>query len=286
MITGTTKNLGVIGWPIAHSLSPVLQNAALRDAGLDYAYVALPVSPKELPAAVEGLRALGFRGFNVTIPHKTAIIPLLDEVEEGARIIGAVNTVVNEDGRLVGCNTDAIGFLDALRGKGFGTEGKHVTLLGAGGAARAVIWALVQGGVRRISIGVRNPSKSGMLVEIFRDYTDIALFFWGSEEFRAELGCTDLLVNTTPLGMHPCVDAMPPVDLALLAKEALVYDIIYTPAETKLLGQAAEAGHPVLNGEGMLVGQGAASFRRWTGKEANVELMRKVLRKELEEETR
>ncbi|MBQ1335799.1 MAG: shikimate dehydrogenase, partial [Selenomonadaceae bacterium] len=133
MYTGKTRNLGVMGWPIAHSLSPVLQNAAIEEAGLDYAYVALPVEPLKLPAAVEGLRALQFRGFNVTIPHKSAIMPLLDGIDEDARIIGAVNTVVNEDGFLRGYNTDAAGFIHALQDTGFEVAGKQVCVLGAGG---------------------------------------------------------------------------------------------------------------------------------------------------------
>ena len=282
MFTGKTENLGVIGWPIAHSLSPVLQNAALRDAGLDYAYIALPVSPKDLPAAVEGLRAMNFRGFNVTIPHKTTIIPLLDEIDEDARIIGAVNTVINEKGRLRGCNTDAGGFIGALEEKGFHAEGRHVSILGAGGAARAVIWGLVKNKAKRISIGVRNPSKAGVVMEFFRKYTDIAVFFWESEEFRSELEKTELLVNTTPLGMHPAVDAMPSVDFDRLHPEAFVYDIIYTPSRTRLLKEAAALGHPVLNGEGMLAGQGAEAFRLWTGRNANAGLMKKTLREYLE----
>ena len=283
MFTGKTENLGVIGWPIAHSLSPVLQNAALREAGLDYAYIALPVSPKDLPAAVEGLRAMNFRGFNVTIPHKTTVIPLLDEIDKDACIIGAVNTVINENGRLRGCNTDAGGFIGALEEKGFRAEGKHVAVLGAGGAARAVIWGLVKNKARRISIGVRNPSKAGVVMEFFQKYTDIAVFFWESEEFRSELEKTDLLVNTTPLGMYPAVDAMPSVDFGRLNKDAFVYDIIYTPYRTRFLKEAAALGHPVLNGEGMLAGQGAEAFRLWTGKKANVDLMKKTLREYLEE---
>ena len=139
MIKGTTKNLGVMGWPIAHSLSPVLQNAAIAAADLDYTYMALPVKPEALAAAVNGLKALQFRGFNVTIPHKTAIMPLLDEIDEDARIIGAVNTVVNDDGKLTGYNTDVTGFIDAMLAREFNPKAKEVVLLGAGGAARAVV---------------------------------------------------------------------------------------------------------------------------------------------------
>jgi shikimate dehydrogenase len=159
MLTGTTKNLGVMGWPIAHSLSPVLQNAAIAKAGLDYVYTSLPVRPEQLAAAVTGLKALQFRGWNVTIPHKSAIMPLLDAIDEDARIIGAVNTVVNDGGKLTGYNTDVIGFIQALLDRGFDPAGKEVVLLGAGGAARAVVWGLIKAGTKVIHIGVRSPRR-------------------------------------------------------------------------------------------------------------------------------
>ena len=278
MITGKTKNLGVMGWPIAHSLSPVLQNAAIEKAGLDYAYLALPVPPEKLEKAVEGLRAMGFRGFNVTIPHKSAIIPLLDEVEEAALAIGAVNTVAEREGRLLGYNTDTLGFLEALREQGFSPKGKKALLLGAGGAARAVIWALTREGTEWITLSARNPAKAESLAEEFRQYGDIRALSWEGEDFCRAMREADLLVNTTPLGMHPREDAMAPVDLRDLKEGALVYDVIYTPAETKLLREAASLGHPTLNGEGMLVGQGAAAFRLWTGVDPDRDLMKKVLR--------
>ena len=278
MLTGTTKNLAVIGWPIAHSLSPVLQNAAIEKAGIDYVYTALPVKPEDLPAAVNGLKALQFRGWNVTIPHKTAIMELLDEIDEDARIIGAVNTVVNDDGHLKGFNTDVTGFIQALLDKGFTPKDKTAVLLGAGGAARAVVWGLLKAGVKAIRIGVRTPAKVQPLVEEFGRYGAISVKHWESEEFAAELAQADLLVNTTPLGMTPKVDAMPPVDWSKVKEGAFVYDIIYTPAETRFLREARENGHLTLNGEGMLAGQGAAAFVKWTGVTPDVELMKKKLR--------
>ena len=282
MFTGRTKNLGVIGWPIAHSLSPVLQNAALEEAGLDYAYIALPVPPERLQDAVKGIRAMGFRGVNVTIPHKSEIIPLLDEVDEDARMIGAVNTVVNDDGFLRGYNTDAAGFMGALKSEGYVPEGKRVCLLGAGGAARAVLWALAKEKTAKVSIGVRNPAKAESLVTFFRDHVPVEIFSWEDAAFSEELSEADLLVHTTPLGMHPKVDGMPPVNLSALKASALVYDIVYTPAKTRLLKEAEALGHGILNGEGMLAGQGAAAFRLWTGAEADVGLMKRVLRSCLE----
>ncbi len=281
MITGQTKNLGVIGYPIAHSLSPAMQNAALREAGLDYSYIAMPVAPEDLAAAVKGLQSLGFRGFNVTIPHKTAILPLLDTVDEDASMVGAVNTVVLEDGRLAGYNTDVAGFIGALREMGFSPKGKRAVLLGAGGAARAAVWGLIREGAAAISLGVRNPAKAQELVGQFPSFPALTAMDWQSDDFRQALAAADILVNTTPLGMAPRVEACPPVDWSCLRRETLAYDIIYTPEETRFLQMAAAHGCPTLNGVPMLVGQGAAAFHRWTGQEADRGVMREALRQAL-----
>lgn len=280
-LTGTTQNLGVMGWPIRHSLSPVLQNAALEKAGLDYVYVALPVPPEKLRTAVAGLQAMGFAGWNVTIPHKQAIMPLLDEIDEDARIIGAVNTVIHKDGRLIGHNTDVTGFLLPFKRRGIDLCGKKAALLGAGGAARAVIWGLLREGVSSLAIGVRNPRKAEPLIEEFAPYGILHIHHWEDEAFREELGEADLLVNTTPLGMTPHTDGMPPVVWQDLKASAIVYDIIYTPAHTRFLREAAAHGHTILNGEEMLAGQGAAAFALWTGQEADLDCMLTALRAEL-----
>ena len=279
MLTGTTKNLGVMGWPIAHSLSPVLQNAAIAKAGLDYVYTSLPVRPEQLAEAVTGLKALQFRGWNVTIPHKSAIMPLLDMIDEDARIIGAVNTVVNEDGKLTGYNTDVTGFTQALLDQGFNPAGKEVVLLGAGGAARAVVWGLIKAGTKVIHIGVRSPQKVQPLVDEFQSYGALDVCHWESEPFQQLLGKADLLVNTTPLGMTPHLDSMAPVDWSKVKASAFAYDIIYTPAETRFLREARQHGHETLNGEAMLAGQGAAAFRKWTGVQPDLALMKQELRK-------
>lgn len=281
MIKGTTKNLGVMGWPIAHSLSPVLQNAAIEEAGLDYVYISLPVPPEKLKEAVAGLKAMQFTGWNVTIPHKQAIMAVLDAVDEDARIIGAVNTVVNREGHLTGYNTDCIGFMQPLSQHGFQPKGKEVTILGAGGAARAVVWGLLRAKVKRITLGVRNPVKAARLAEEFSAYGEIQVLHWEDGAFVDHLAMTDLLVNTTPLGMYPHVEGMPPVDWTKLKREALVYDIIYTPELTRFLSEAKEHGHEVINGEGMLAGQGAAAFALWTGVAPDIALMKRALREEL-----
>lgn len=282
MIKGTTKNLGVMGWPIAHSLSPVLQNAAIEEAGIDYVYISLPVPPEKLKEAVAGLRAMQFTGWNVTIPHKQAIMAELDAVDEDARIIGAVNTVVNRDGHLTGYNTDCIGFMQPLAQQGFLPKGKEATILGAGGAARAVIWGLLRAKVKRITLGVRNPAKAARLAEEFAAYGEIQVLHWEDSAFAEHLAVTDLLVNTTPLGMYPHVEGMPPVDWTKLKKDALVYDIIYTPERTRFLSEAQAHGHAIINGEGMLAGQGAAAFTLWTGVAPDLALMKRALREELD----
>ena len=282
MIKGTTKNLGVMGWPIAHSLSPVLQNAAIEEAGLDYVYISLPVPPEKLKEAVAGLRAMQFTGWNVTIPHKQAIMAELDAVDEDARIIGAVNTVVNRDGHLTGYNTDFIGFMQPLAQQGFLPKGKEATILGAGGAARAVIWGLLRAKVKRITLGVRNPAKAARLAEEFAAYGEIQVLHWEDSAFAEHLAVTDLLVNTTPLGMYPHVEGMPPVDWTKLKKDALVYDIIYTPERTRFLSEAQAHGHANINGEGMLAGQGAAAFTLWTGVAPDLALMKRALHEELD----
>ena len=281
--TGKTKNLGLIGYPVEHSLSPVMQNPALQAAALDYSYIAMPVKEAELETGIKGLRSLGFRGWNVTIPHKVAIMKYLDEADPAARIIGAVNTVKVEDGRLLGYNTDAVGFITALHKTGFMTKDSHVVVLGAGGAARAVLWGLIEAGAESICLGVRNPEKAQALADLFSSYKKIQVEEWQSDGCKKALLQADLLVNTTPLGMYPHMDAMPPIHWDSLNKQAMVYDIIYTPAKTKLLQEAENRGHRILNGEGMLVEQGAQAFRLWTGAEPDVSLMMDELKKALQE---
>ncbi len=258
-----------------------MQNAALEAAGLDYTYIAMPVQPRYLRSAVQGLKALGFCGINVTIPHKTTIMPLLDCVDENARMIGAVNTVVNKNGQLFGYNTDVIGFIEALRHHGFQAADRRAVLLGAGGAARSIVLGLIKSGIKRIAIGVRNVEKARPLLESFGTYVDIQLFPWKDQAFIQELSGADLLINATPLGMYPKIDAAPPVQWECLKNNVFVYDIIYTPEKTQFLQMAEQHGHSILNGTEMLVGQGAAAFKLWLGKEADVKVMTSALREAL-----
>ena len=281
MITGKTKLLGVIGAPVGHSLSPIIQNAALRAAGLDYVYAALPVRAGALSSAVCGLRDAGAAGFNVTIPFKTEIIPLMDELSEDARRIHAVNTVViGADGKLVGHNTDVTGFLAGFAERRIALTGKKAVLVGAGGAARAVLWGLLRSKVSSVVIGVRNASKGAALAADFAAHGDVRAYGFDDPAFTSALGSADIIVQTTPLGMTPHVGEMPPVDVAAI-KSSVFYDLIYTPAETRFLRAAAAHGHETINGETMLVAQGAEAFFLWTGVRPDMELMKRVLREEL-----
>ena len=285
MITGKTRLLAVIGAPIAHSLSPIIQNAALHAAGLDYVYAALPVRADALASAVRGLYDAGIAGFNVTIPFKTAIIPLLDALSEDARRIQAVNTVVVEDGRLVGYNTDVAGFLAGFAERGIALTGKNAVLIGAGGAARAALWGLLRSNISAITIGVRTAAKGAALATDFAADGAVQACAFDDPAFARALAAADIVVQTTPLGMMPHTDAMPPVDMAALKDDAVLYDLIYTPAETRFLREARARGCETINGETMLVAQGAEAFHLWTGKRPDVELMKHVLREELARNT-
>ena len=282
MITGKTKILGVIGAPIAHSLSPIIQNAALHEAGLDYVYTAFPVHRVALASAVCGLRDAGVVGFNVTIPFKTEIMPLLDALSEDAQRIRAVNTVViASDGTMTGHNTDVTGFMAGFAARGIGLAGKRTVLIGAGGAARAALWGLLRSGVSSVCIGVRNLAKGKALCTDFAADGTLAVYCFDDPHFRDVLCTADIVVQTTPIGMSPQTDAMPPVDPAAISPSAAVYDLIYTPAETAFLRVAAAHGCTTINGETMLVMQGAEAFSLWTGVRPNTDLMQRILREEL-----
>ncbi len=281
MITVSTKNLGIIGYPIGHTLSPTMQMAAINAANLDYSYIAIPVQKGRLILAVDGLRSLDFRGWNVTIPLKSTIPQLLDSLDADAKIIGAVNTVVNDGGKLTGYNTDVNGFLAALNEVEFMPEDCNAVVLGAGGAARAVIWGLCKRKSAHIAVGVRNPEKYQAIIEDFEVFDAIDLYHWETDEFKEQLQQADILINTTPLGMTPDIETIPPVDVSLLPEGALVYDVIYSPAKTKFLTKAEELGYPILNGMSMLLYQGVEAFRLFTGVEPDEKVMLKALKEAL-----
>ena len=266
LITGKTALYGIIGYPVTHSLSPVMQNAALQAGGIDGIYLPFSVVPEELPTAVAGLRALQVRGFNVTIPHKTAIMPFLDELAPTAQEAGAVNTVVNDNGRLVGHNTDGEGLVCSLqRDLDVEVSGATVLLVGAGGAARGALAALCRSGVRSVRVVNRTAAAAQTLTEQFQErFPAVALHSCVFQELvPAVLGRCDLVINATSLGMNG--EIIPGLDLAQLPNHATVYDMVYAPPVTPLLLQARSRGLQAANGLGMLVAQGERAFQLWHG---------------------
>lgn len=265
-INGKTKILGIIGHPVGHSLSPAMHNAALAALGLNYAYVPFDVHTEMLPAAVAGLRALGVAGFNVTIPHKTAIIPWLDELDESAAAAGAVNTVHNVNGRLLGYNTDGSGLVMSLKEDlNFSPGGTTIVMIGAGGAARGALASFCQVGAGRVIMINRNPDKAHELATFMGSrYTGTEIVVAADAlELKAHLSSADLLLNTTSLGMNQ--ERIPFLDFSDLPGSAKVYDMVYSPPLTPFLADAALSGLSGANGLGMLVGQAEAAFRIWTG---------------------
>ncbi len=273
-ISGKTTVVGLIGYPVSHSFSPRMHNAAASAAGVDLVYVPLPVAPDSIREAVYGLRGLGMRGANVTIPHKQAVMAYLDEIDEAARLIGAVNTIIiAEDGQLFGTNTDWLGFADDLAGVGISAENRQSIVLGAGGSARAVVYALIQQEAD-IHLYARRLSQAQELADTFTESTRYPHI---TPHLFTELPdlSTDqpLIINTTPLGMTPHVDNSPWPDQLPLPTECAVYDLVYNPTETKLMRQAHAANCHAVNGLGMLLRQGAAAFKLWTGVDPSLEVM-------------
>ena len=276
------KNFAIIGDPVGHTLSPKMQKAAFTAGGFpNYNYIPVPIPAGRLMMTVDGFKGLEFRGFNVTIPHKTNIIKYLDSIDPDAKIIGAVNTVVNDGGMMTGYNTDVTGFLSALSEADFMAEDCNAVILGAGGAARAVTWGLCKRKAGFITVGARNGEKAKKFAADFEQYGNIVGYDWNDEEFKNNLQSADILINATPLGMYPNVDEMPPVDLKLLPEGAFVYDIIYNPAKTKFLQTAEELGFPTLNGMSMLLLQGREACRLFTGHIPDLDIMRRVVKQEL-----
>ncbi len=268
LVRGDTRVVGVFGCPVEHSLSPAMHNAAFAALRLSFIYVPFPVSPDALGTAIRSLPALGIVGVNLTIPHKENVLPFLDAITDEAREVGAVNTVHCLEGRLLGDNTDGRGFYEPLREMGLSLPGRQVVVLGAGGAARSVVFRLLREGANVILTN-RTPARAERLAQ------DAAAAGYGAQvrvvdgEAERELGNAiagaELLVHTTRVGMHPLTDALPPVPLEAFHPNLLVYDLVYNPVETRLIQQARSRGCRTLTGVKMLVYQGAAAFERWTG---------------------
>jgi shikimate dehydrogenase len=277
-----TTLYGVFGDPVRHSRSPLMMNRAFQEMGINAAYAAFHVKPDELSNAIAGIRALGFRGVNVTIPHKVEVMQHLDAIDEGARIIGAVNTIVNENGKLTGYNTDGIGYVRSLREEtGIELEGMRVLLLGAGGAARGVAYALAKAGVKRIEIANRTIDRAIGLATAIGEFTDTKGI--GLDDLADRLGSVDLIVNTTSAGMHPNVEELP-MNSELIEPEHIVSDLIYNPRITRFLKEAEARGAEIHGGLGMFIYQGAYALEYWTGKAAPIAAMRQIVEQSLQEQ--
>jgi shikimate dehydrogenase len=282
-VSGRTKVCGVIGYPIKHTFSPTIHNAAFAHLKLDFVYVAFQVKTEELENAISGVRSLGIHGLNVTMPHKNAVVRYLNEMDPTAKFMRGVNTILNNNGRLVGFNTDGVGAMNALKENGVNLNGKKMLLLGAGGAANAIAFEAAQE-VEELTILNRTPEKAKKLAEIlvrkFRKRIEGNSL--SEPNINKALQNTNVLINATSVGMHPNVDR------SLVAPEWLrsdlcVMDIIYNPLETKLAKDARSKGAKVIDGIEMLIYQGAASFEVWTNHAAPVKVMKQAISNQLPE---
>jgi shikimate dehydrogenase len=276
-LSGRTRLLGVIGHPIGHTLSPRMHNAAFAASGQDYVYVPMDVRPEDLPDAVRGLRVLGFRGFNVTMPHKEAMLPLLDELDGVARVSGAVNTVVVEEDGLRGTNTDGSGFIEACAESGVSLEGVEVLLVGAGGAAAAFAAAVLDEGASEVRILNRSRWRAEKLRETLGEaYTRAAISVHEFADAKAAALGAGVVVNATYLGMRD--DDPLPVPIRCLETDTAVCDAVYRPGgETRLIRLAEERGLRAVPGRRMLLYQGVQAQRIWTGVEPDVRVMSAAL---------
>lgn len=279
-ISGHTRLACLLGSPVAHSISPAMHNEAFSQLGIDCRYLAFDVGVDSMPQAVEGLKAMNVLGFNLTMPDKNIMCELCDELSPAARIGGAVNTVKNENGKLTGYTTDGIGFMDACKDADFEIIGKKMTLLGAGGAASAVLVQAALDGVREISVfSIRDAfwERAQKIVETLNKETKckVTLFdFEDMEILKREIAQSAILVNGTSVGMAPKAEACIIPDSTYLPKDLMVFDVIYNPEETRLLKMAKDAGCRTANGLYMLLYQGAAAFKIWTGQDMPVELIK------------
>jgi shikimate dehydrogenase len=276
MISGKTRLLALIGQPVGHSLSPAMHNAAFVADGLDFVYVCLDVGPPELPAAVRGMEALGLRGFNVTMPHKRAMILLVDELDEGARISGAVNTVVIEDSGLRGYNTDGDGMVMACQEAGIELSGRSVLLLGAGGTAAAIAVAFGNAGIGELHIANRSVERTAQLRDRLHETDLEGLVVHHLDSVEEAVPDAEIVINATPLGMKEG-DPMP-VPAGYVRKNRVFCDAVYRPVtQTPLIRLARERGVPVVSGDRMLLYQGVLAQKLWTGREPNVRAMDRAI---------
>ncbi len=293
MISGRTRICGIIGCPVGHSFSPAMHNSAFKHLEMDWVYVPYQVEPADLPAAVAAVKALNMAGVNVTVPHKQAAACLVDELSPDARLSGAINTIVNSENKLIGHNTDGEGFIKSLE-ESTGILPKHCAalVLGSGGAARAVSVALALNKSPEIFISNRSLTKAAALADLINNNTgcrasvlpwpkDYPAGFEDKDKWLEVLKKVFLVVQTTPLGMHPREKESIPFPYELLTPEHTVVDLVYNPSYTRFMEQCSMYGARVFNGIGMLLHQGAIAFKLWTGIEPPIEVMRKALEAEI-----
>lgn len=271
---------GIIGWPVAHSVSPAMHNAAFEALGMDWRYELLPTPPDAVEKRIAELRGPKFAGANVTIPHKQAVIPFLDEVVDAADVVGAVNTIVADGDALIGYNTDIAGIHWAFAQNHVAPAGWNVVVLGAGGAARAALYALGSVGVAHITVFNRTPERALNLVADLRSYLNgfelTAASLADVGRLQGAVARADLLVNATSVGMHPDISASPLPDEVEVPAGVVVFDMVYNPQRTHLLQKAALNGARTVGGLDMLVGQGIEAFKLWTGRIPPVDLMQQA----------
>ncbi|MCD7864776.1 MAG: shikimate dehydrogenase [Clostridiales bacterium] len=280
-ISGKTGLTGLIGCPVSHSISPKMHNLAFQTLGLDYVYLAFDLGHSDFQKAIEGLKEIGIRGYNVTMPYKTKILEYTDELTPAAQLAGSCNTVIVENGRMIGHTTDGIGFMRSVQDFGHNIIGKKMSILGAGGAAAPIISQAALDGVCGIDIFRRKRPEAFAKTAAFADKVQrmtgctVRVYdFADTEQMRKSFAESAILVNATNVGMAPDTDGCPIQDPSLLHPDLIVYDIIYNPRRTCLFDMAVNAGCPTHNGESMILFQGAASFQCWTGMEMPVELIR------------
>ncbi|MDD2561232.1 MAG: shikimate dehydrogenase [Eubacteriales bacterium] len=272
--------VGVFGDPVEENPTGVMEEAAFEALGLPFRYLTIRVIREDLPAAIQAVRAFGMRGINLTIPHKIAVIPYLDELTEAAEIIGAVNTVVNEGGRLIGENTDGKGMLESLQENGCQVKGKNLAIIGAGGAARAIAVEAALAGAKKVTIINRTMEKARELAEMIRHRTGVTAEALPLVPRAPVPERTDILVNGTSIGLYPDVGSKPDIDYAGITPEMVVADVVFNDPNTLFLRTAQAQGAKTINGLGMLANQGAVNFTLWTGKDAPKAIMEQTLRRE------
>jgi shikimate dehydrogenase len=267
-VSGKTKTVGIFGYPVEHTLSPMMHNTAFKALGIDMCYSAFSVAPEHLPDAIKAIKALHFLGVNITVPHKEKVIPLLDKIDSEASFINAVNTIVNKHGKLTGYNTDGRGFMKSLSEKGISVTGKNIFVAGAGGASRAISYYLSEKASKLFLYDINQPKAKKLVNDLGKIRKNVFLI-----KNIKDLDKPYVIINATPLGLRPA-DPLP-VSPDFITSDMVVYDLIYR--NTKFLQEAKKKGAKTIDGSGMLLWQGVLAFEMWTGVKAPVDIMRKAL---------